>query len=100
MVQQRRGVGVQVTVHTPSSVTDPYAPEPSNVAPVRIRCTFLDGRVFDLQETDRVMAPWTALRIVGSIFAYKGNDATGRRLYREVPVVDLTNRLPVESDQR
>ena len=81
-------------VKLPLSLTDPYAPEPTNTAPVHIRLTRTDGRTAERLEDARVLVPHRLLQTEGVLYIARGAEDRVR-LYREIPVLVLDTRRPL-----
>ena len=71
----------------PTSQTDPYAPEPSQEAPVMLRLRYADNSVVEVSSDRRVLEqPHLLVVYKDRTFIYRGTDGNFR-LYREAVAV-------------
>ncbi len=82
-------------VKLPFSATDPYTPEPADTHPVPIRLTRTDGRAAERLESARVLVPHVLLQTEGVLYIARGAEDRVR-LYREIPVLVLDARRPLD----
>lgn len=82
-----------MTVRTPASTTDPYAPEPSETQPVVVRLDRLDGTSAVVVSDVRVMRRHVLIKHDGRYYSFRADDeGNGRRwckVFRECEVLEV-----------